>query len=253
MAATPTWALLSLVLPAANATWLTEFAAGFGALAQAHNVALVGGNLTRGPLCITVQLMGLAASGRALRRSGGAVGDYVCLTGSVGDAAAGLAVRQGKLAAAGGADQFAAAASSAGAALCRRFEFPEPRVQLGCALGEIASAGIDISDGVHTDLARLAASSHCGAVLHVDQLPISAALYQIAGAAAWRYALHGGEDYELALAVPSARLPALQALAQRCATPLTVVGQLRAAPGLVCLRQGHEIAVSAAGFDHFGD
>jgi thiamine-monophosphate kinase len=249
MAATPSWALLSLVLPAADESWLAEFAAGFGALAQVHNVALVGGNLTRGPLSITVQVMGMAASGRALRRSGGRAGDCVCLTGNVGDAAAGLAVRQGTLVA---GDGVANANGAAGAALCRRFEFPEPRVRLGSALGEIASACIDISDGVHTDIARLAASSHCGAELNVDQLPVSAALRAVTGADAWRYALRGGEDYELAIAVPATRLKALQEVAQRCAAPLTVVGLLRAAPGLRCVRHGREIAVDAAGFDHFG-
>jgi thiamine-monophosphate kinase len=243
MAATPSWALLSLVLPAAEESWLEEFSAGFGALAQAHNVALVGGNLTRGPLNITVQLMGLVASGQALRRSGGRAGDCLCLTGSVGDAAAGLAVQQGKLVAADGV---------AGAALCRRFEFPEPRVQLGCALGAIASACIDISDGVQADISRLAASSNCGAELNVDQLPVSEALRQAAGAEAWRYALQGGEDYELAITVPPTRLRALQEMARNCHTPLAVVGQLRAAAGLACLHQGREIAEIAAGFDHFG-
>ena len=243
MGATPSWALLSLVLPTADEFWLEEFSAGFGALALAHNVALVGGNLTRGPLSITVQLMGLVASGRALRRSGGRPGDCLCLTGCVGDAAAGLAVQQARL---------VATDSAAAAALCERFEFPEPRVQLGSALGEIASACIDISDGVQVDIARLAASSHCGAALTVEQLPISAALRQAAGAEAWRYALHGGEDYELAIAVLPARLEALQELARTCATPLTVVGQLRAAPGLSCRHQGREITGDTAGFDHFG-
>ncbi len=244
MGATPSWALLSLVLPSADESWLEEFSAGFSALAQAHEVALVGGNLTRGPLSITVQLMGLVASGRALRRSGGRPGDCLCLTGSVGDAAAGLALQQGKL---------VAADNAAGAVLCRRFEFPEPRVRLGSALGEIASACIDISDGLQRDITRLAVSSRCGAELNIDQLPISAALRQTSGVDAWRYALQGGEDYELAVAVPPARLAELQEVAQRCATPLTVVGHLRAAHGLTCMHQGREIASSAAGFDHFGE
>ncbi len=239
MGAQPAWALLSLVLPAADEAWLAEFAAGFGALARQYQVALVGGNLARGPLSITVQLLGHVASGRAVLRSGGRAGDLLCLTGSVGDAAAGLAVRLGTLAVADSA------------ALCRRFEYPTPRVALGARLGGIASACIDISDGVCADLARLAEHSGCGAQLLVEQLPVSAALRAATGDAAWEYALRGGEDYELGMAVPAARLATLQVLARNFDTALTVVGELRTGSGLSCVHHGRIIVAPVSGFDHF--
>jgi thiamine-monophosphate kinase len=239
MGARPAWALLSLVLPEADATWLEAFARGFGTLARQHRVALVGGNLTRGPLSITVQLLGHVAAGRALHRSGGQAGDLLCLTGSVGDAAAGLAVRSGKLRVANSA------------ALCRRFDYPTPRVALGAAMGGVASACIDISDGVGADLGRLAASCGCGAELVVEQLPLSQELRAALGTRAWEYALRGGEDYELAIAVPPVRLAALEQLARNCDTALAVVGRLRSGSGLECLHAGRKLPAVEPGFDHF--
>jgi thiamine-monophosphate kinase len=120
------------------------------------------------------------------------------------------------------------------------------------ALRGVASACIDISDGVQTDIRRLAQASACGAALDVDKLPLSRALRSAAGADAWRYGLGGGEDYELAIAVAPSKLAGLQQLASSSDTPLTVVGSLCVAPGLTCTQQGREIPLLPAGFDHFG-
>ena len=243
MGASPSWALLSLNLPAADEAWLREFAAGFGALARSHTVALVGGNLSRGALSITVELAGLVPSGEALRRDGARAGDELYLSGSVGDAACGLKFLRG-----------AATGTPADAAwLQRRFEFPTPRVALGQALRGIASACIDVSDGVYIDAARLLAASGCAATLEIERLPLSDALRRVLGTQAWPVALTGGEDYELCFAAPPAQAGAIGAIAQRTGQALTRIGVLRPGSGLVLTMAGSVMQFSPSGFDHFAD
>ncbi len=241
MGALPCWALLSLTLPAADAGWLEDFVAGFAALAREHQVALVGGNLTRGPLSITVQLAGLVPAGTALRRGGARVGDLLCVSGTLGDARGGLELQLGRL----------AAAAEPAAALLARFEYPTARVALGSELRAVASACIDISDGLLTDAGRLLTASKVGAQLRVGQLPLSAALRQVLGEGAWQHALQGGEDYELCFTVPPARTGQLAQLSQRLGVPLTACGVVRAETGLELLGAAGVMQFSAAPFDHF--
>jgi thiamine-monophosphate kinase len=239
MGATPAWALLALTMPEVDEAWLGEFSAGFGTLARTHEVALVGGNLSRGPLTITVQVTGQVPAGTALRRRGARSGDEIWVSGTLGDAACGRTLPTG---------------SDAGPHadwLRARFEYPTPRIALGAAVRGIASACIDLSDGLLTDLPRLAGSSDCGAVLEVDQLPLSAALRALRDDSAWQQALTGGEDYELCLAAPPARSADLQAVAERLAVPLRRCGQMRSARGLELLRNGTVIQFSQPRFDHF--
>jgi thiamine-monophosphate kinase len=243
MGASPSWALLSLNLPLADEDWLGEFAAGFGALARAHQVALVGGNLSRGALSITVQLAGLVPAGEALRRAGARAGDDLYLSGSVGDAACGLQILRGD----------AAAAATDAAWLRERFEYPAPRVALGQALRGIASACIDVSDGVYIDAARLLAASGCGATLELERLPLSLALRRTLGDEAWRSALWGGEDYELCFAAAQAQAGAVVALAARTGQAVTRIGALHPGAGLTVTSAGQVMQFSPSGFDHFGN
>jgi len=249
MGATPAWALLSLTLPQLDEAWLGEFAVGFACLAREHAVALVGGNLSRGPLGITVQLSGQVPQGRALRRGGGRPGDVIWVSGSLGDAAQGLALRL--------AGERAAAALPADAAdprswLCARFEFPTPRVALGVALRTLASACIDLSDGLLADLPRLAAASGCGAELEIDRLPLSPALEAMGTDSAWQRALAGGEDYELCFTASATRAKELRDLAATLGVPLRCCGRLREAPGIELRRNGTVIQFAQPPFDHFG-
>lgn len=272
MGGTPLWALLSLTLPQVEEAWLEGFARGFGALARTHGVALVGGDTTRGPLTIGVQVLGTVPAGAGLRRSGGRPGDALFVTGTPGDAAAGLAIIMGSpgTVAAGQApavlrrDVPAVAPADALEALRQRFLFPTPRLAEGEALRHLASACIDISDGLVGDLGKLAAASGCSAVIDIDALPRSAALAAcFTPDAALRSVLEGGDDYELLLAVPPAHV------AQVAAMPgLTRVGELREATGphaagpssmgdRVALRRRaadgttEETPAAGAGFDHF--
>ncbi len=192
MGARPAWALLSLTLPAADEAWLGEFASGLSALARAHGVALVGGNTTSGPLCISVQLLGHVSRGAALLRSGGQAGDSVFVSGTPGDSAAGLALELGQLTAAAHTAKY----------LRERFLFPTPRVALGERLKGFVSACIDVSDGLLGDVGKLAQASRCGVEIELDSVPVSAALVEATGNARARaLALTGGEDYELCFTV----------------------------------------------------
>src|SRR5712671_1588887 len=167
MGARPAWALLALTLPDADEGWLAEFAAGFSALARAHEVALVGGDTTRGPLCVTVQLLGQVPRGEALRRSGGRAGDALFVSGTPGDAAAGLALEQGRLQAP------AEAPAEALAYLRERFLLPTPRMALGERLRRHASACIDVSDGLLGDAGKLADASRAGVEISFGAVPVS--------------------------------------------------------------------------------
>jgi thiamine-monophosphate kinase len=231
MGATPAWATLALTVPGVDAEWLAQFSSGLLDLAAAHGVALVGGDTTRGPLTLSVQLMGHVPRGTALRRGGAAAGDLLAVTGTAPDAAA---VRD----------------------LINRFEFPTPRVAFGVAAREVATAAIDISDGLVGDLPKLAQASGLAAHVDVERLPLSAALLTAVGAAATSqqardWALAAGDDYELLLAVPAPRFAALEAVASRLNLKLTAVGQLMSGAGVTWSLNGADFVPALRGFDHF--
>ncbi|MEI8297579.1 MAG: thiamine-phosphate kinase [Pseudomonadota bacterium] len=242
MGATPAWAMLALTMPDVDEEWLEGFAAGFGALAMQHGVALVGGDTTRGPLSISVSLLGLLPTGTALRRSGARPGDLIYVTGWPGDAAAGLALLQGRLQG-HGADR---------GALEFKFRRPEPRVAFGSRLRGIASSCIDVSDGLAADLGRLVAASGVGAVLRAAELPLSRALYALAGEARARdFALGGGDDYELLYTVaPGARQQMFQLAASAGAPACHCIGEVVAGRGVRVLGERGELPVPR-GWDHF--
>lgn len=242
MGARPAWALLALTLPAADEEWLAEFAAGFSALARANDVALVGGDTTRGPLTVTVQLLGHVPQGRALTRAGGHAGDLLFVSGSPGDAGAGLAIEQGRLSAPPEAAQY----------LRERFLLPTPRVALGERLRDYARACIDVSDGLLGDAGKLAAASGVGLEIAYAALPVSRALTHALGPdAARELALTAGDDYELLFAVDPARAAELERGLPPAQWNYRQVGVLRAAPGAVVVRDGTVMEFSHSGYQHF--
>jgi len=166
MGAEPRWALLSIALPEVNGRWLDAFMRGFMRLARRHGVDLVGGDTTRGPLNISVQIMGEVPAGKALRRDGARAGDDVWVSGSVGDAGFALTVTKRHLAILRG-DR---------ARLVERLDFPTPRVALGRALLGTARSAIDVSDGLVADLGHICERSRLAAVIGFDRLPVSATL-----------------------------------------------------------------------------
>jgi thiamine-monophosphate kinase len=243
MGAEPAWALLALSLPRPDEQWLGQFARAAGDLCRRHGVALVGGDTTRGTLTITVTIIGIVPIGVALERKGGQPGDAVFVTGSPGDAAAGLALEQGRL----------HVADPMSAQILRdRFLFPTPRCEVGVALRGLASACIDVSDGLGGDLEKLCAASGCGAEVDAAALPVSESLLGAVGRESAReYALTGGDDYELLFTVPLARLGAMTNAIARGLGPVTRIGSLVAGNGVRVLARGGVMQFSGAGFDHF--
>lgn len=238
MGATPRWVTLALTLPSADEVWLSGFAGGFAALAESHDVDLIGGDTTRGPLTISVQILGELPMGRALRRDAGRAGDDIYVSGSLGDAAAGLQIWMAE------ADQNNSAASRG---LVKRFCRPDVRVALGSQLLPIAGAAIDVSDGLLQDLSHLLDNSRCGAWIECDLLPLSDALLEHAGLErGLEYALTGGDDYELLFTAAAELRDSLASL------PVSRIGQLRAGSGLEVLRDGvPQVRTGSPGFQHF--
>jgi thiamine-monophosphate kinase len=242
MGACPAWALLALTLPQAEESWLSEFAAGMAALARDHEVALVGGDTTSGPLCVTVQVLGHVQRSSALLRSGGQAGDAVFVSGTPGDAAAGLAIEQGKLAADGEMATY----------LRDRFLYPAPRLALGDRLRRYASACIDVSDGLLGDASKLAGASGCGVEISYHDLRPSVALLRVVGEERAReLALTGGDDYELCFSVRPAHVAKLLAELPPERWGYTRIGTLRQSPGADVLRDGNVMNLSHSGYDHF--
>ncbi len=253
MGARPVAVTLALTLPEADEAWLAAFADGFFTLADAHGVPLIGGDTTRGPLSLTVTALGAVPPAQALRRDGARAGDRLFVSGALGDAGLGLALAlQQPLAWPG--DLPLAHRSHA----LSRLHRPTPRLALGLALRPLATAAMDISDGLAQDLGHLLQASGLGATLQVDQLPLSPALHCLAtqGGAVQRqvmsWALSAGDDYELLFSVPPDRLRALGKLSRDLALPLTEVGMLTAEAGLRLRWQDEPWRYGAgAGYRHF--
>lgn len=241
MGASPAWATLALTLPDDDSDWLDAFLDGFCELAQAEGVALVGGDTTRGPLSITVGVQGFVPAGLALRRDGAGFNDDVWVTGSLGDAAGALRQWQKQ--------------GLQSAKLRYRLDRPTPRTTAGVALREVASAAIDISDGLAADLGHVLERSGVGAELELGRLPTSRTLAEHFPDEAdrWRLQLGGGDDYELCFTASPANALAIEQALAAIDVPATVIGRITREPGLrLHTPEGEAFDLGlAAGYDHF--
>ena len=239
MGAQPAWCTLSLSIHEADAAWLDAFLDGFLALAQAHGVALVGGDTTRGPLSVCVTAHGFADFGHALRRSGAVVGDDLWVTGTLGDAAAALTQWR-----AGGATE---------PALRQRLDRPQPRVAIGRALSSIAHACIDVSDGLLADAGHLRTASGVGARIELDVLPASDTLRAMFTDETRRVLqTAGGDDYELCFSAAPSWRDAIANIAADAGVPITRIGRIAAGTDVVaCDRDDTAWQPPRRGFDHF--
>ncbi|AXE33231.1 thiamine-phosphate kinase [Chromobacterium phragmitis] len=243
MGARARWALLSIALPKANEAWVSEFAAGFFALADAHGVELIGGDTTGGPLTLSVTILGEAPSGQALRRDAAQAGDDIWVSGELGLGALAVRHRLGWLNV-NDAELLAAAT--------HKLEYPEPRLALGAAMLPLARAAADVSDGLLADLGHILAASGVAGEIWAEALPSHPLLEarrmeHIACLAA------GGDDYELIFTAPPSRRADIEAAAQACGCRVSRIGRTLAGKGCALLdAEGRAVKLDKEGYDHFG-
>jgi thiamine-monophosphate kinase len=243
MGAMPYWAMLALTLPSVDHTWLAAFAKGFFDLAEEHGVSLVGGDTTRGPLALTVTIMGEVPAGASLRRSGAKAGNDIWVSGRIGDAALAVAHRHGRL---------RLSAPEYREAVMRLYE-PTPRVGLGQALRGLATSAIDISDGLLADLTHICRLSKVGAKVEIAALPVSEIGAKHMGSEAGLAAIAaGGDDYELCFTANPNSRDSIEDLTDMLGVPLTRIGQVHKGKGVSLLGAGgKQVQVDGRGFDHF--
>ncbi len=243
MGATPRGYLLALIRPKRlPPEWLGRFSHGLAQDQAAFGVTLLGGDtvVTPGPLTLSITMLGEAPRGQTLRRSGARANDDIYVSGTLGGAALGLDVLQGRLSPPIAASEF----------LIRRYRLPEPRIELGEALRGVAHAAIDISDGLLADLRHILNTSGKGAEIHTHQIPISQAAAPHRGAL--EAALAGGDDYELLFTADPEQRPAIQAISEQRSLPLTIIGQVTDSTGLkIKDAEGRPFAMDRTGWRHF--
>lgn len=239
MGAEPAWAVLALTMPDGDRAFVAGFAEGFADLARQTGVALVGGDTTQGPLAVSVCVHGFVPPGQALRRDAAQAGDLVCVTGTLGDAAAALSCLD--------------ATDASARALRARLDRPSPRVAAGLALRGLAHACIDVSDGLLADLGHICRASGVGAVIEVEGLPLSPALRERCDfVTAREFALGGGDDYELCFTVAPQHVDAVATALAATDVGVTRIGRIVAGTAVEARdAAGQPVTVRHLGWEHF--
>lgn len=241
MGARPRWCTLALTLEDASDTWLAAFAEGLLGLAVEHSVELIGGDITRGPLTVSVHILGTLEPDGVLLRSGATLGDDIYVTGTLGGAAAGLLLlqrgqRSGRVA----------------ESLIEKFERPIPRVAAGLALREIAGAAIDISDGLVADLGHICEQSGCGAAIELERVPLPPGLDELFGPEQMLdFALRGGDDYELCFTAAPARAGLVERAFADLGIEVLRIGRIVAGTRVVAASTGRALDAVRGGYTHF--
>lgn len=244
MGATPLAFTLALTLPNAKEGWLSLFSAGLKQAATNFDIALIGGDTTRGPLTLTAQVHGKVARGHALKRDGAQVGDLVFVTGALGDAAAALAMFEQRIDVNdGNIEQY----------FHQRFYRPTPRLGVARLLATLASAAIDVSDGLLADLGHICASSSLAAIIRSEKIPLSPSLIAAVGdTQGLSLALSGGDDYELCFTAPAAAHDKVMAVAEASDVAIHVIGEIVEGSGVNCVDgSGKTFITDGAGYRHF--
>ncbi|WP_049630481.1 thiamine-phosphate kinase [Cellvibrio sp. pealriver] len=242
MGAEPLWFTLALTLPHADEEWLRSFSRGLFACARDYKIALVGGDTTSGPLSITIQVMGATAPGAALRRDGANIGDFILVTNTLGDGAAALAAIQKTHIFADEHTDY----------LLQRFYRPTPRLVESAMICTIASSALDISDGLVADLQHICDASDLGAVIDVENVPLSPALQSLNNVPqALEWALSGGDDYELCFTVPPEKMADIAMLIAQGKLQATVIGEMVAGNKVICEYEGQPFELTKTGYQHF--
>lgn len=243
MGAEPSWISLSLSLPEVDKAWLNDFSTCLQELTEYYSVQLIGGDTVQGPLAVTITAQGFVPKGQALTRSRAKPGDWIYVTGSLGDAGLGLKLSQDD----------AAIDNQHKSFLLDRFNFPTPRLLVGTTLRRIAHSCIDVSDGVLSDLNHILYASQCGATLQLEKLPLSEAMREsVSHEEAIEYALTAGDDYELLFTLPEEQKGNVEVALANCNVSATCIGQITGNAEKLELKLGDkQYVLSTEGYQHF--
>ncbi len=244
MGAKPSWLSLAITLPDIDEAWITEFCEGVFELCEFYNVELIGGDTTQGPLSITITAQGLTPEGSYLSRSGAKSGDWLYVTGELGDAALALQQITGKV------DIEAQFIDI----IKNKLDYPKPRVLAGQTLREYASSAIDLSDGLIADLGHICQASNVGANIVLDALPLSTIMRDsLLTDDAITLALSGGDDYELLFTVNEDNKVGMETAMSHAGTKVTCIGQLNASQTISTTLNNKPIPINTVGFEHFSE
>ncbi|MFM7482368.1 MAG: thiamine-phosphate kinase [Candidatus Methylopumilus sp.] len=239
MGGMPKWATLSISLPKINHVWLKKFSEGFFKCANQFGIDLVGGDTTKGPLSISITIMGEIKKNQGLLRSGAKINDDIWVTGQLGLASMGLANLQGQL----------KLTPSLKIKCIRALEIPCPKISLGSHLSGYANSCIDISDGLIQDLGHILKASKVGASLLLNNMPCEKFIHT---SKQYQFALNGGDDYELLFTANKKNRAYIKKIAKKTNTPVTMIGSITKKKGLsIFNEQGKSIKFNSKGFDHF--
>lgn len=249
MGATPTWFTLALTLPDSNDNWLSAFSSGLKKIAQAFDIKLIGGDTTRGPLSITINVMGFVNSNETLLRDGAKPSEKIYVTGTLGGAALGLKAHQNSLS----ASQKSLLNTADFDACIHQLNYPNPRIAESVVIANYASACMDISDGLLQDLSHLTNLSGTGAEIDLNKLPLPKALAKLKDEDAWSFALSGGDDYELLFTVAETKVSDFERALHHLSTPIRCIGVITSEKGKISDTTGRLLnkTSQSQGYDHF--
>lgn len=241
MGAEPAWVSLALTMPSVDKDWLAEFSAGVFELCEYSNVQLIGGDTTQGALSITVTAQGYTPEERHISRSGAKPGDWIYVTGGIGDPALALLDIQGHI-------QLPEAYREQ---VHNKLNYPKPRILMGQMLRDYASSALDISDGLLVDLNHICESSKVGANIILDAVPISDIMKVTLGDKAIEVAINGGDDYELLFTVSETNKVAMETAIAQIGVPVTCIGQINHTNKLTTTMNETPVQINKSGFEHF--
>ncbi|NOZ53539.1 MAG: thiamine-phosphate kinase [Gammaproteobacteria bacterium] len=245
MGAEPAWVTLALTLPEINTPWLMDFSQAFFEIANRYSMQLVGGDITRGPLSISVHVSGFLLCGAGLTRHGARAGDRIFVSGNIGDAGLGLLTYEKKIV--WPEQQFELKKQA-----LNKFHRPVPRLALGAAICGIASSAIDVSDGLAADLNHILEASDCGAKVDLGRVPVSKGMSILNNQLdIYSLIMSAGDDYELCFTVPENNINALSHLTNQLGVKVSEIGKIQKKKGLQLDAQGQAVALPCFGFDHF--